>query len=225
MYRLHRLIEWYPEEEDYIAKVKNISRWCNVNNSEFYNTKSSDLKTHLNGSPILFKLKKHDVLNWERFILKYCNYNIPYIPNSLESMIDIKVLFSGRIPIFMFKNISFNYWLSIKHNYENISLICPPHALTCIYRDHGYKYIQISEKGLYHLGDDIYNFGVPKFLCPQRIYFETNVIRYTDDICKVVPIISCRPTNITKLISSNFSLDSIKTLPQSIKYIPRIIKL
>jgi hypothetical protein len=44
-----------------------------------------------------------------------------------------------------------------------------------LYGEKDCSYIQISEKGLYHLGNDVCDFKVPEFICEQRLRVRTKI--------------------------------------------------
>ena len=78
------------------------------------------------------------------------------------------------------------------------------------YFDKSNNYIQIRDFGLYHLGKDICNFGVPEFK-PEK-----TIIRIR---CKRRGSKGCAPSSITmsawisRLEKSSYSLDNIEKLP------------
>lgn len=84
------------------------------------------------------------------------------------------------------------------------------------YRDKGNDYIQIRDYGLYHLGEDKCNFGVPEFK-PEK-----TIIRIR---CKRRGKKGCVPSSITMsawisgLIKSPYSLDNKEQLPPALLHI------
>ena len=83
------------------------------------------------------------------------------------------------------------------------------------------KYIQISNKGLYHLGDDICNFQVPLFDCEQELRVRTKIHSRSNSkgFCCLSVTIACKPRNIKNLSPSTYSLDNIQMLPNNLTYI------
>lgn len=79
-----------------------------------------------------------------------------------------------------------------------------------LYREKCCSYIQISEKGLYHLGNDICDFKVPPFLCEQQLRIRTKIHERKNKkgFCKLSVTIACKPKNINSLENSSYSLDN-----------------
>ena len=74
---------------------------------------------------------------------------------------------------------------------------------------------QVSEKGLYHLGNDICNFNVPEFICEQQLRIRTKIHNKKNKkgYCDLSVIVACQPKNIKDLVISNYSLDDETKLP------------
>ena len=75
-------------------------------------------------------------------------------------------IFNGKIPPFFESKITHEEWKKIKEDTDDFNdqyIECPDYKILKLYKSKGCKYIQISEKGLYHLGSDICNFNVPEF--------------------------------------------------------------
>ena len=89
-----------------------------------------------------------------------------------------------------------------------------------LYSEKGCSYIQISEKGLYHLGNDICDFKVPIFICDQRLRIRTKIHERKNKkgFCKLSVTIACQPKNINYLVNSKYSLDNQMTLPNDLVY-------
>jgi hypothetical protein len=85
------------------------------------------------------------------------------------------------------------------------------------YKDKGNKYIQIGNKGLFHLGDDICNFGVPKFE-PGKIKLRLRCKRRGSKGC--IPTSLTMSAWITSLDNSPYSLDDKDKLPPNLNYAP-----
>ena len=132
-------------------------------------------------------------------------------------------LFNGKIPPFFNKKITHSEWLEIKNQNEEFKdyyKSCPNDTIKKLYLEKGCKYIQISKKGLYHLGDDICDFGVPEFLCEQqiRVRIKIHSQKNKNGNCDLSVTCACQPKNIRKLENSKFSLDDVKKLPNKLKY-------
>jgi len=76
-------------------------------------------------------------------------------------------------------------------------------------RAKGCSYIQIKGHGLYHLGYDVCNFGVPYFKIKQKAFFEM-----TDSLGRYQPKVKPRAKGVP-LVKSPFSLDELDTLPRN----------
>lgn len=177
------------------------------------------------------EIKKLNTPDWMQCSLKYNNNKwqgsennkIPYLSKKLfENIINDISLFNGNIPPFMIKDITYDEWIQIKketNDYNDIYLNCSSDMIKNLYREKGCYYIQISEKGLYHLGNDICNFNVPEFICDQeiRIRIKVHTRCNTKGYCKLSVTASCKPKNIKLLNKSNYSLDNVKRLPLNLQ--------
>jgi hypothetical protein len=99
------------------------------------------------------------------------------------------------------------------------------HYIPCknnmISRLYGYKkcqYIQISNYGLYHLGEDVCNFGVPYFECEQRLRIRTKIHSSCDrhGFMSASVTVAAQPVNIKNLTPSPYSLDDMDRLPKNL---------
>ena len=90
-----------------------------------------------------------------------------------------------------------------------------------MYNKKGCSYIQISNKGLYNLGNDICGFNVPEFICEQKLRVRTKIHERINSkgFCNLSVMISCLPKDISRLTNSKFSLDDISRLPTNLVYI------
>lgn len=80
-------------------------------------------------------------------------------------------LWGGFVPSCMKGDKSETTWLAEKHFVEEIRHPGPSSVVADYYRKKGTHYIQVEGKGLYHTGDDVKGWGVPKFepTCTIRI--------------------------------------------------------
>lgn len=72
----------------------------------------------------------------------------------------------------MFKDITHKEWIQIKNkttDFNDKYIDCDNNTIMKLYSEKLCYYIQISNKDLYHLGNDKCNFNVPIFKCDQRI--------------------------------------------------------
>jgi len=185
--------------------------------------------------PIPIEIKKMKTPDWMQCSLKYDKSQNTWlgseknkIPNLskkiFEDLIKNINLFNGKIPPFIEKNITHNEWVNIKKDtidYDDVYINCPADTIKKLYKEKGCYYIQISDKGLYHLGEDICSFGVPEFICDQELRVRTKIHTTCNShgFCKLSVIVACKPKNIKSLSKSNFTLDDITHLPLQLQYI------
>jgi hypothetical protein len=137
---------------------------------------------------------------------------------NLVPKIDNYQLFNNKIPPFLTQNLTHDEWLKIKSettDFNDIYINIDNNIIKNLYKEKDCHYIQISKKGLYHLGEDICSFNVPEFDCKQelRIRIKIHARKNFKGICKLSVMMSCKPKNINSLKASNFSLDNISKLP------------
>jgi len=140
-----------------------------------------------------------------------------------EELMKDKLIFDGHIPPFFERDITHVEWKKIKKRTDNFKdqyFDCPDDTILRLYAEKGCKYIQISERGLFHLGDDICNFNVPIFLCKQEIRIRTKIHKSNDlrGFCKLSVIVSCKPKHKRIIPHSHYSLDAVSKLPLNLTY-------
>jgi len=140
-----------------------------------------------------------------------------------NSILEKVVLFEGQIPPFLDKPMTHPEWLAYKSEnkcFRDMYLDVAPTTIRDLYKAKGCGYIQISEYGLYHLGEDICGFGVPEFVLDQhiRIRIKIHTRKNTKGFCQMSVMAACKPNNIRTLVKSPFSLDSITGLPPLLTY-------
>lgn len=189
----------------------------------------------MNFNDIPIEIKKMKTPDWMQCSIKYDSINKKWISgfknkipisskNIFEELILNTQLFNGIIPPFMIKNITHEEWILIKKentNFKDIYLECPNDTIKRLYKEKGCVYIQVSDKGLYHLGNDSCGFNVPEFICEQQLRVRTKIHtkKNSKGFCKISVTVSCQPKNIKNLSSSPFSLDDISKLPENLIYI------
>jgi hypothetical protein len=141
-----------------------------------------------------------------------------------EDIITNSTLFNGQVPPFMSKNITHEEWIKIKsetNDFKDGYIDCSNDTIKRLYGEKGCMYIQISDKGLYHLGNDICNFQVPLFICQQQLRVRTKIHKRKNSkgFCKLSVTIACQPTNISSLVKSEYSLDDKSKLPINLLYL------
>jgi len=140
-----------------------------------------------------------------------------------DNLLRNKIIFNNKPPPFINKNITHEEWIKLKKESNNINDMyfdCNNDTIKNLYSNKGCYYIQISDKGLYHLGEDICNFNVPEFICEQEIRIRTKVHskKTVKGFCNLSVTMSCKPKCIKNLKTSSYSLDIIGNLPINLIY-------
>jgi hypothetical protein len=190
--------------------------------------------TSIRDRDISIEIKKSKTPDWMQCSLKYDNASKKWIGSSknkipeaskkvFEDLISTITLFNGNIPPFMLEDITHEEWIKIKNettDFNDTYIDCPSDTIMKLYSEKGCSYIQISEKGLYHLGKDICEFKVPVFICDQRLRVRTKIHERKNKkgFCKLSVTIACQPKNINNLVVSKFSLDDQLKLPNNLIY-------
>jgi hypothetical protein len=223
----------------YEKKIHNIIKNVMFNNNNFTiqkeadlagSTCGNDLECILDNKIIGIEAKKYNTPDWMQCSLNYNNKvwigskrgKIPKVSrNIFDNLLKNIVLFNNKIPPFINKNYTHKQWLSIKektNDWDDSYIEIPNDTIKTIYRAKGCYYIQISEYGLYHLGDDIYKFNVPEFIIEQEMRIRTKIHyrKGKNGFCKLSVTAACKPKNIKHLIKSQYSLDNINKLPKSL---------
>ena len=230
--------------KNYELKVYNIVKKCKLNGNEF-NTQTeeelggcnskNDIECNLNTkNDIPIEIKKSKTPDWMQCSLKYDSIRNKWVGSSknkipedskciFENLITNIKLFNGNIPPFMTKDITHEEWIKIKNEKDDFAdtyIDCPNDTIQKLYNKKGCVYIQISEKGLYHLGNDACQFNVPEFICDQQFRVRTKIHTRKNNkgFCKLSVTIACQPKNVKKLTISEYSLDDIHKLPKNLQY-------
>jgi hypothetical protein len=77
--------------------------------------------------------------------------------------------FQGNVPSFLKGDRRPEQWASEKHLFADEYIPVDKQKVTEYYRRKGESYIQVEDKGLYHLGTDILGLGVPEFQCETKL--------------------------------------------------------
>ncbi len=178
--------------------------------------------------------KKCNTPDWMQCSIKYhekegkwCPSKKGKIPNECQELfkqfINNVKLFGGDIPPFMKKKTTHEEWLQIKketNKWNDKYIDIPNNIIKDLYRKKGCSYIQISEYGLYHLGNDICEFGVPEFVISQQIRIRTKIHARNDKkgFCSLSVTAACQPKDIKSLKKSMYSLDNKDKLPINLIY-------
>ncbi len=228
----------------YELQIYNIVKMCKLNGNEF-NTQTeyelggcsirNDIECNMSyKKDIQIEIKKSKTPDWMQCSLKYDSINKKWIGSSknkipekskiiFEELVSNIILFNGRVPPFMTKDITHEEWVKIKKettDFNDIYIDCPTDTIKKLYSEKQCKYIQISDKGLYHLGTDICEFKVPEFICHQQLRVRTKIHTRKNNkgFCKLSVTIACQPKNINGLVISNYSLDNQMKLPHNLVY-------
>uniref|UniRef100_A0A6C0HAT3 Uncharacterized protein n=1 Tax=viral metagenome TaxID=1070528 RepID=A0A6C0HAT3_9ZZZZ len=236
--------ECSKEGKRYELAIHEIVRHCKIGNNPF-NTQSelelggcnskNDIECNLHTTnDIPIEIKKMKTPDWMQCSLQYNIENKKWlgslknkIPEKSKQIFEYLIgniqLFNGKIPPFMLNDITHEEWIKIKQettDYNDTYIDCPNDTIKRLYNEKGCYYIQISEKGLYHLGNDICGFNVPEFICEQQLRIRTKIhtTKNSKGFCKLSVTIACQPKNINKLLASPYSLDKIELLPPNLLY-------
>ena len=230
------------EGKKYENDIYNIVKNCELNNKKFNSqyeyelggcSSQNDIECNFNGNnDISIEIKKMNTPDWMQCSLHYnedlkkwfgsSKNRIPEKSKQIfEELIDNSCLFNGNIPPFMIRKLTHEEWIKIKkesNDYNDMYINCPNDIIKKLYREKGCNYIQISEKGLYHLEYDKCGFNVPEFICEQQLRIRTKIHtrKNSKGFCKLSVTIACQPKNIKDLINSEFSLDNKSKLPTNL---------
>ena len=228
----------------YEMEVYNIVKKCKLNGKDF-NTQTevelggcsskNDIECNMNTSRyISIEIKKIKTPDWMQCCLKYDSINEKWIGSKrnkipeaskkvFENLISTVTLFNGNIPPFMLNDITHEEWVKVKRettDFNDRYIDCPSDTIMKLYGEKGCSYIQISDKGVYHLGKDICDFKVPAFTCEQQLRVRTKIHKRKNKkgFCDLSATVACQPKNINTLANSEFSLDNQTRLPCNLVY-------
>lgn len=232
------------EGKRYELQIHSIVKHCELNGKKF-NTQEelelggcnakNDIECNLHETgDIPIEIKKIKTPDWMQCSLKYDvtaqrwmgspKNKIPEKSKQIfEELLSGIELFNGKIPPFMLRDLTHEEWTAIKKetpDFNDTYIDCPPDIIKRLYGEKGCVYIQISDKGLYHLGEDVCGFHVPEFLCEQQLRVRTKIHarKNSRGFCSLSVTIACQPKNIKLLPASPYSLDTIHQLPPNLQY-------
>ena len=183
----------------YEKDVYNVVKNTYLNNVLFNTQKETELagSTAKNDIECNFKskkdigieIKKYNTPDWMQCSIKYneeintwqptIRGRVPRCREIFENLIKDLELYNGDIPPFMKKSITHEEWLNIKKEtdkWDDCYIDIPNITIKELYKAKGCYYIQISNGyGLFHLGEDICNFGVPEFIIEQQLRIRTKI--------------------------------------------------
>jgi len=167
-----------------------------------------------------------DLLRWEGSEKGKIPLNSRVLFNEL---LNNTSLFGGLLPPFLEKKMTYNEWKDIKKNnplWKDHYITIPDNTIQKMYRAKGCQYIQISNYGLYHLGEDVCGFQVPEFLIEQQLRIRIKIHSTCDKegFCHLSITAACQPKKIKTLTKSPYSLDDQKKLPENLHYNELIVE-
>ena len=230
--------------KNYELQVYNVVKKCKLNEKDFNTQPEDDLggcsaKNDIEcnmttENDVKIEIKKAKTPDWMQCVLKYDVENSKWVGSSkckipensrkiFEELVSKTLLFNGKIPEFMLRNIKHSEWVKIKKettDFDDTYIDCPNDTIKKLYGEKGCSYIQISDKGLYHLGNDICDFNVSEFICEQqlRVRIKVHTKTNTKGFCKLSVTIACQPKDIKTLIESKYSLDKVSKLPSKLVF-------
>ena len=230
---------------NYEKKIHNICKNCDINHKPFNTQKEEELAgcsskndiecNFIEEKDIGIEIKKSKSPDWMQCSIKYNNTTKKWeatkkgkIPIKCRELFNKLInninLYDGEIPPFMEKSITHEEWINIKketNKWDDKYITIPSDSISRLYQEKGCNYIQISDGyGLYHLGKDICDFGVPLFNIEQQIRIRTKIHtrKNKKGICSLSVTVACQPKNIKKLAPSKYSLDNKDKLPPLLIY-------
>ena len=230
---------------NYEKEIHNICKKCDINHKPFNTQKDKELGgssskndiecNFIEKNNIGIEIKKSKSPDWMQCSIKYNNKTknweatkkgkIPIRCRELfNKLINNINLYDGKIPPFIEKSITHEEWINIKketNEWDDKYITIPSDTISRLYQEKGCNYIQISDGyGLYHLGKDICNFGVPLFNIEQQIRIRTKIHtrKNKKGFCNLSVTVACQPKNINKLTPSKYSLDNKDKLPPLLIY-------
>ena len=230
---------------NYEKLIHSIVKNCTLNNKPFNSQKEEELAGSSSKNDIIcnfnstkdlgIEVKKYNTPDWMQCSVKYDKVNNKWIAsngknseqcrNIFNNILNKLNLYNGEIPPFMISSKTHEQWLEIKkstNKWDDIYIDVPPNTIADLYKAKGCHYIQISDNyGLYHLNNDICNFGVPLFKVEQQLRIRTKIHsrKNKKGFCSLSITAACQPKNINELIPSNYTLDCKERLPNNLIYI------
>jgi hypothetical protein len=142
-----------------------------------------------------------------------------------ENLIEGEPIFDGKIPPVIKRNMTQSEWHAYKDKkkprFDDWYKPCHPTFISEVYKAVGCYYIQISDYGLYHTGEDVCGFNVPLFSCKSqirvRVKIHSSCIKQgprqgyvsASVMCAAQPVDS----SLRDLEKSPYSLDDVKKAP------------
>lgn len=231
---------------NYEKQIHHILKKCSINGKPFHtqseddlggSSSKNDIECNFNSkNDIGIEVKKNKTPDWMQCTLSYDELKYQWIPSLngknpgktrsiFNNILNDFDLFNGKIPVFKERKITHTEWIKIKrecNTWNDIYRDIPNDTIRQLYHEKGCQYIQISDGfGLYHLGEDVCNFGVPIFEPEQQMRVRVKVHNREDrdGFCNLSVTLACQPKNINLLNISPYSLDDVNKLPPNIAYL------
>jgi len=195
-------------------------------------TSNNDIVCNFNKEKdIGIEIKKMRTPDWMQCSIKYNTEKNEWLPsdknripeNSKKIFAEFirtfkDKIFNGKIPPFFERQITHEEWKKIKSetcDFNDQYIDCPDNTIANLYFAKGCQYIQISDKGLYHLKTDECQFDVPLFSCSQKLRIRTKIHtrKNSSGYCSLSVTLSCMPKDIKKYEPSKYSLDNFNKIP------------
>ncbi len=229
------------EGSNYEKKIHNILLYTKIDGEAFNTQKEEDLagsghgndiECDYKGKKVGIEVKKCKAPDWMQSSIKLVDNK--WVPTTkgnknnksieiFEKILSDINLYERKTPPFFEKELTHKEWTKIKEEtniwndfYKNI----PNNTINELYKEKGCYYMQVSDYGLYHLGEDICNFGVPEFTIEQelRIRIKIHTRKDKKGKCRMSVTAACKPKNIKNLEKSKYSLDDVDKLPTNLIY-------
>lgn len=231
-------------------QVYNVLKNCKIKGMNFNTQKVTelggssskiDIQCNLTSTrDIGIEVKKSKTPDWMQFGLKYTvgngngsnghwqvtegNKHPDEAKELMNKILKNKKIFNNKEPPFVKKKITHKEWLLLKNGtniWRDNYIDVPGDTIKRLYALKSCNYIQLSDGyGLYHLGDDKCNFGVPLFDVEQQLRIRTKVHKRVnkDGFCTLSVTASCKPKDIKLIKKSPYSLDDKNKLPLNLRY-------
>ena len=230
---------------NYEKQIHDVLKKCFIN-GRLFNTQAenqlggsspkNDIVCNFNSTnDIGIEAKKCKTPDWMQCCLRYNKVNNQWSASNMgkntvetqsifNNLLQNINFFNGQIPVFLENKITHTDWKKIKDEcdtWNDYYTSIPNDTIRRLYHAKGCQYIQISDGfGLYHLGEDVCNFGVPIFETEQQFRFRTKIHKREnkEGLCDLSVTVACQPKNINFLPKSPYSLDDKNLLPPSLIY-------
>ena len=228
----------------YEQQIHNILKFTFINNKPFHTQNEKDLGGSKSCNDIEcnmylendigIEVKKAKTPDWMQCSLKLNETQEKWIGsekgkipqesrNEFNKLLESTILFNNNIPPFLQKQLTHKEWLDIKNKnkiFDDYYIKIPNDTINKLYLAKNCYYIQISEYGLYRLGDDICGFNVPLFQISQKMRIRIKIHQRKNKLgfCVMSVIASCLPNDISLLQVSPYTLDNKERLPKNLEY-------